>query len=407
MLTRRGKATVVCAVLLLLGGRILGITELFGIAAAAAALVVAAAIRVRVPLIRAQIASRVSPDIIVSGAPAVLELYVENAGLSPSPQNRLQLVPATTARHRVLVPRLAPGERATVTIGIDTGRRGRKGVDGYDAVVVDALGLASRRVTSSGPVNWVVRPRVEELSQTLPVSAGAGGIESTRSAAERLRTGASLLRTYIEGDDLRLIHWPTTARIGELMVREGGDPDYSSQSGTTILVATATAEGEGFERAIEVAASLAVVAEREGNFRLVTTGGLDSGMGSGQAHLEEVTLMLAVLQPARADPARAATAELGPLGVLGRRATGADEPNVLFVVVVEGAGPAELGPEALADLPARSGPAFLVVVGAAEPSFERIGRDQMAVHLPLDQSLRELWSVADLPVAERRVVGAS
>jgi uncharacterized protein (DUF58 family) len=406
MLTRRGKATLACAVLMLIAGRILGITELFGIASAGAALVIAAAVRVRVPLLRAQISARVTPDVIIAGTPAVLELFVENTGISPTAANRLQLVPSGGGRHRVLVPRLAPAERATVTIGIDTTRRGRKGVAGYDAVVMDALGLSSHRVTSSGPISWVVRPRVEELSSTLPLSAGAAGIESTRSAAERLRTGASLLRTYVEGDDLRLIHWATTARIGDLMVREGGDPDYSSRSGTTILVSTRAADGDAFERAIEVAASLATAAEREGNFRLVTTDGQDSGMDNGPGHLEALTLNLATIQPVPPGAPNPSRNGDTPLEALGNRTSSPDDASVLFVVVVaSNPRSGEIGPDDVGALPPRSGPVILVMVGGSEPRFERIGREKMAVYMPVAQSLRELWSVAtDLPVGEVRSV---
>src|ERR1700678_3322552 len=278
MLTKRGKFAVAAGLVMLVVGRILGVTELFGIAMAILALVVTSAVRVRISHVRATVSARLSPEVIEATQPTVLEVFVENKGLVQTPNARLQLVPRGGGRHRVLIPRLAPGERATVTIGLDSSRRGRHGITGYDVVLTDGLGLATERLVSTGSIAYLVRPRTEELPHTLPLTAGLGGRESTHSSAERILTGASMLRGYVPGDDLRRIHWPTTARVGELMVREGGDPDLSSRSGTTILLGTRSAGGDGFERAVEVTASLVAAAAREGPFRLVTTGGYDSRM---------------------------------------------------------------------------------------------------------------------------------
>ena len=71
------------------------------------------------------------------------------------------------------------------------------------------------------------------------------------------------MREYVSGDDPRLIHWPTTARTGQLMVREHVEvrrPEF------TIVVDTAAASGdpESFEEIVDVAATLAVHALRTG-----------------------------------------------------------------------------------------------------------------------------------------------
>lgn len=407
MLTRRGRRAAAAAVILLLAGRLLGVTEMFGLFAAIVALLIASAIRVKVPRVRAAVSHRMSPSQMTAGQPAVLELFLENTGFQPTPANRLQLVPRHGGRHRILVPRLAPGEQATVTIGLDTARRGPHTVQGYEVVVTDGLGLALQRVTSSGPLKYTVCPRVEELPQTLPLAAGSSGIESIRSAAQRLRSGLSNLRGYIEGDDFRRIHWPTTARVGDLMVREGGDPDQSARSGTTILLGTRRGGGDAFERAVEVAASLAAAACREGPFRLVTTDGYDSQMAVGASHLEEVMLQLAIVQPGRASerPGRALESEV-ILGHLAPRSTDPDDWNVLLTVEA-GATIAdlELSPDLLAQLPARAGAVIIVLVGGREPCFERLGRNELVVHLPTLLPLTEVWSAAlDLPVGESRSV---
>jgi uncharacterized protein (DUF58 family) len=408
----------VACVVLLIAGRVLGVTELFGVLAAVAVLVIVSVVRVRGAHVRTSISARLSPEVIEAGQPTVLELFVENTGVVPTPANRLQMLPAGGGRHRILVPRLSPGERATVTIGLDSSRRGRHAISGYDVVLGDGLGLATDRLTSTGSVAYLVRPRIEELPHTLPLSAGLGGYESTHSAAERILTGASMLRGYVPGDDLRRIHWPTTARVGELMVREGGDPDFSRRSGTTIVLGTNRGGGDTFERAVEIAASLATVAAREGQLRFLTTGGYDSEMSDGPAHLEGITVQLATLEPTDAplpsrhrrlpagDSAPEAPAEEHPM--IGRL-TGRgwmDDLNVLITVeAAERTEDAELNPDVLAQLPPGVGTLVLVLVGSEDPRFERLARNEIAVHLPVGRAIHDLWNMAlDLPIGESRAL---
>ncbi len=219
MLTRRGRVALVLALALLIAGRILGVTELFGLAAAAAAVVGLGIARVRAPRLRVSLSAQVAPPVISAGDLAALEVAIENSGTVPTPAGRLQLVPAGGGEGPLIeVPRLVPGERATVSLRLPTERRGRHEVTGFDAVLVDAVGTARRRVTGLGATRFGVRPVVEALSAALPAGGGGAELETTRSSAERLRSGASLLRPYMAGDDLRRVHWPTTARIGDIMV---------------------------------------------------------------------------------------------------------------------------------------------------------------------------------------------
>jgi uncharacterized protein (DUF58 family) len=83
------------------------------------------------------------------------------------------------------------------------------------------------------------------------------------------------LREYEVGDDLRRVHWRSTARTGELMLRQDEMP-WESRS--TILLDTrpSTHSGESFERAVEIAASLATALCRgRRQVRFLTTGGVD------------------------------------------------------------------------------------------------------------------------------------
>jgi len=433
MLTRRGKAALAVGLVMLVAGRILGVTELFGISMAVLALAVIGVLRVRTSHVRTSVVARLSPEVIEATQPTVLELFVENTGMTQTPGTRVQLVPSGGGRHRILVPRLAPGERATVTIGLDSSRRGRHGITGYDVVFTDGLGLASVRLVSTGSISYIVRPRTEELPHVLPLTAGLGDRESTHSAAERILTGASMLRGYVPGDDLRRIHWPTTARVGDLMVREGGDPDSDNRSGTTIVLGTNRGPGDAFERAVEIASSLAAVAVREGLLRLVTTSGYDSGLGHGEAHVDAIGLELATLQPqdaplpsrhrrlpvgaaangatkdessARTSEAGAATEADSMVSRLGLRRGTREEWNVLVTVeAVARPEDAEFNPGVLAQLSGRVGTIVLILVGGDAPRFERLARNEIAVFLPVGRAMHDIWNTAlDLPIGEARSV---
>ncbi|MCO6011661.1 DUF58 domain-containing protein [Actinoallomurus purpureus] len=70
------------------------------------------------------------------------------------------------------------------------------------------------------------------------------------------------LREYVVGDDLRHIHWRSSARTGTLMVRQLVD---ASMPQTTIVVDTgadAYADPDDFELAVDAAASVAAGAAR-------------------------------------------------------------------------------------------------------------------------------------------------
>ncbi len=84
-----------------------------------------------------------------------------------------------------------------------------------------------------------------------------------RRATTDPMSGFVSMREYVSGDDPRLIHWPTTARLGTLMVREHVEvrrPEF------TVVLDTArrAIDADDFEEAVDVAATLAAHAIRTG-----------------------------------------------------------------------------------------------------------------------------------------------
>jgi uncharacterized protein (DUF58 family) len=102
------------------------------------------------------------------------------------------------------------------------------------------------------------------------------------------------LREYVMGDDLRLIHWKSSAKTGALMVRHNVDT-YQPRSLIVLDVHDKVYTEQGFEDAVRVVASLMVASIRN-NFpvRLRTTGGLVIG-SEGGGRLERILDQLAAL----------------------------------------------------------------------------------------------------------------
>lgn len=134
--------------------------------------------------------------------------------------------------------RLAPMPRQTsarASYWLPTTRRGLVQVGPMSAEVVDPFGLASRRRWIAPAEDVLVRPRMVPLM--LPALGTSGGPLARRLAERALGSTSAdefrSLRTYVEGDDLRRVHWAATARRGELLVRE---TDPGSNLDTVVIL---------------------------------------------------------------------------------------------------------------------------------------------------------------------------
>jgi uncharacterized protein (DUF58 family) len=107
----------------------------------------------------------------------------------------------------------------------------------------------------------------------------AGGGEATARSVAVSGSDDAATREYRHGDDLRKVHWRSTARVGELMVRREEQP-FQSRA-TLLLDCRDTAHrgdgpGSSFEWAVSAVASVAVALTRGGfGLHLLTDAGTD------------------------------------------------------------------------------------------------------------------------------------
>jgi len=161
--------------------------------------------------------------------------------------------------------RLRPGTVTAVTYGVPTSKRGVLDVGPLEVARRDPLVLVGVVRRYGGSVRVWVRPRVHTIA-AVPV----GLSRSMDGRVDRVPHGSiafAALREYVMGDDLRHVHWRTSARIGELMVREHVD---TSLPRVVLLLDdrtgahTIAGNGEStFEAVCEAAASVLVAAFRE------------------------------------------------------------------------------------------------------------------------------------------------
>ncbi|MDQ3353804.1 MAG: DUF58 domain-containing protein [Actinomycetota bacterium] len=279
MLTRHGVLATTVAVGLVVAGRLFGIFELFLLGAGGAALVVAAVAATGLTRLRLDVSRELRPDRLHAGAPGLVELRVTNGGSRRTPLLHLRDAVGDLGRvASVVLSPMAPGEQVAAVYSLPTDRRGHLAVGPLEVRVCDPFGLAALSTPAAPITTLTVWPAVEDV---LAPPSVAGHHHDGGDPAGLAINGEELygLRPYVDGDDLRRVHWRASAKRDELVVRQDERPGQG-QVNVVLDVGTGAYVGDTFERAVSAAASLVVASTRRGlQARLVTTAGYDSGFG--------------------------------------------------------------------------------------------------------------------------------
>ena len=124
--------------------------------------------------------------------------------------------------------RVALARDGSAHVVVERAPRGRYALGPGTLLVDDPLGLSRLEVPVPAAGAVLVRPRVPELG-LLFSDAGSRGDGGRRQPVRR-PSGLEPhgVREYVEGEPLRAVHWPTSARRGQLMVRELEDAPRDS-----------------------------------------------------------------------------------------------------------------------------------------------------------------------------------
>lgn len=351
-LTTRGWATVVCAVLCGVLGVWAAYPAIVGLALALTAALLVAAVTVAVPS-PVRVSRTVHPARVARYDDCHATIRVENTSrrwrVALSGTDRVDGMPVVFD-----FPPLGAGEHATTDVRIPTEHRG---LIEFGPLTLDRRSfgdLIRVRRLHGGAAGVLVEPRVLDVIGVPP-----GMRRGHAGADERIAHGGTDLvglREYVPGDDLRRLHWATSARRGQLMVREDADP--SQPFLTVLLDDRAASYGEGgLDEAADLAASLLdAAAAGRSPARLVTvSGALDLDLP---------------VEPGRAESARIAPNALAALATLAahdspsRLRMQVSSPDVVAVVSGSDAVAAELVLTAAA--------APVGVVAVVDPAPERL-----------------------------------
>jgi uncharacterized protein (DUF58 family) len=263
VLTTRGRAFCSAGITLMVCGYVLGFRDLTRVGV----------LLLGLPLLAGLLARRRPPGLVVTrtsdpvqvsaGEATTVTTTVANGGHRSTPLMLAeeQLDHVLGERPRVLLGSLGAGERRALTYALRPPLRGRHLLGPLTVQLRDPFGLSQRFVEAGEPTEVLVLPRVYPLGGNRPPGTGVGAEGEIPFMVALHGEDDQSIREYRDGDDLRRIHWPATARTGELMVRQEDrparrraivllDPRVDAHAGVGV--------GSSFEWAVSAAASMVV-----------------------------------------------------------------------------------------------------------------------------------------------------
>ncbi|MCX7522083.1 DUF58 domain-containing protein [Microbacterium sp. STN6] len=208
-----------------------------------------------------RVSVELNPRRVVAGERALGRMLVENSGTRAVLPTRMEL-PVGTGVADFMIPRLAPGVQSEELFAMPTHRRALILAGPAISVRGDQLGLIRRTVKWTDEIELFVHPRTTRLRAT-----ARGLVRDLEGQTSQVITDSDLafhaLRQYEAGDDIRNVHWRTSARTGQLMVRQ-----YTETRRSQLLLAQSAearhyASDDEFELGISVMASIGCQVIRE------------------------------------------------------------------------------------------------------------------------------------------------
>ncbi len=202
------------------------------------------------------VAIELSPRRVVAGERALGRMLVTNTGQRKSTSTRFEL-PVGKGLAEFSLPAIAPQGEHEELFAVPTNRRAVIVAGPAVSVRGDQLGLMRRAVRWADPVELFVHPLTARLTPS-----AAGLVRDLEGEVTKTITNSDIsfhaLRAYEPGDDRRYVHWRTSARTGQLMVRQFEETRRSQLTIVFNADRRCYASEEEFELAVSIMASVAV-----------------------------------------------------------------------------------------------------------------------------------------------------
>jgi uncharacterized protein (DUF58 family) len=228
------------------------------------------------------------------------------------------------SRPRFVLDEIEPSGSRELNYQIRTDTRGKFTIGPLRVRVADAFGLVEISRSFSTTSTLVVTPKIIPLPRAAAPSSWLGEGDGGMRTISAIGEDDAAPRAYQDGDGLRRVHWKSTARYGELMVRR---EEHQWRNSASVFLDTRRGAHSGsgpsasFEFAVSAAASIGAHLAEEGfRARFITDAGEIAPRGTFTDTLLD---MLAVISPSNASAFRSGTTALANAGgqliaVLGR-----------------------------------------------------------------------------------------
>lgn len=256
--------------------------------------------------------SRRVPSTIFAGATIPVAVVVTNHNrvfssfllhVQEAPSASAPSPPPATGEPSIFV--LPPGNSRSVTYRTRFERRGLHQLRGVQVSTRFPFGLFIKRLLIPIAEEVLVLPALLSGDQSVGLVNPVG--QALARARRGQGSGFFVLREYQDGDDARTIHWKSSARQSKLLVREADEEEHRevtlaldlrwpSESATE---RAATLYDARCERAVSLAATLAVEWSRKGWRLGLFAGDTHLPPRQGRAHIGQLLRALALLPPLR------------------------------------------------------------------------------------------------------------
>ncbi len=260
-LTTRGRAFLSAGVTSAVCAILLGQKDLLRVGVLLILLPVVTALLEHRSRYRLSCSREIVPTRVQAGQPAQVSLRLDNPGRVPTGLMLLedQVPYVLGSRPRFVLDQLRPRWERTMSYVVRSEVRGRFAIGPLTVRLSDPFGFVELTRAFTSRAVLVVTPVVVDLTSFRLSGEWSGTGDNRPRAFAAAGTEDVTVREYRLGDDLRRIHWRSTARTDELMVRREEQPH---QSRATIILDTRAGAHRGsgpassFEYAVSACASI-------------------------------------------------------------------------------------------------------------------------------------------------------
>jgi uncharacterized protein (DUF58 family) len=309
-MTARGRAVLALGVLCWVAAVLFGSPALYPVAAGLVLAVPLALAWVRITLRQPHVSRRWRHENVLERDDVAVEVVLEREPGVPLP-TVVALEEAGRLGTEEVELRSRGRGRHTGSYVLHDVPRGRHRFSPVRLAIADPFGLAEAELALDENQSLVVYPRLAELGRLF--FDGGAGLEHGRRLLLRRPVGFDLhsVRDYQQGESLRRVHWPSTARRGSLMVKELEDSPRDEVAvlldGDPAGVAGAP-PNSSFDAAVRVAGSILLAQVRRGRrclLALNTSGREAQAVSADGPEWQRALELLAAAEPDARGPAAA------------------------------------------------------------------------------------------------------